>query len=65
MSEPMYCPLSFGNPAIQKPVKCTPGCAWIVETEDERYGCGMLLVEVKVPIVGINTRPLKSDVEMD
>lgn len=77
MSKPMYCPMSLMATTkviegarggfttelayVPKPVVCTPDCAWAVEIQHERYGCGIILKDVDVSILGINTRPLKDD----
>ena len=64
MTKPMYCPMSFtkGIEPLIEEQECTPNCAWVVETQDGRYGCGMILINAKVPILGVNTRSLKSDI---
>lgn len=76
MTKPMYCPMTFCNPELTNtringkevvgisPVFCTPDCAWALEGHGV-YGCAIGYIAVKntANYWGMNTRPLKDDVE--
>lgn len=72
MTNPMYCPMSFGRllPGVtrcdgvneKEPVwfECTPDCAWSVIINDgSRYAC---IIAAKEEDQDINSRPLEDDV---
>lgn len=75
MTEPMYCPMSFGvqipntmtlcypdGTEIESTVgfECTPDCAWAAN-DGEEYWC--IFADRSTPHNYINTRPLKDDAE--
>lgn len=65
MSKPMYCPISFGNPELIKPVVCTPDCAWALKLAGNSYGCGIAAIAIRGTSeeVAMNARPLEDDDE--
>lgn len=72
MTNPMYCPMSFGQRVIvhldncdhtefdfTKPKECTPDCAWAVKT-NKYYGCAVALIP-GVVMDQVNLRIIKED----